>query len=36
MHYDWGQAAAKKERGYFKQRTSNKNLFHQISVIGAI
>ena len=24
MHYDWGQAAAKKERGCFEQRTSSK------------
>ena len=24
MHYDWVQAAAKKERGYFEQHTSSK------------
>ena len=24
MQYHWGQTAAKKERGHFEQRTSNK------------
>ena len=34
MHYDWEQAVAKKERGYFEQRTSSKKGSANLTVVG--
>ena len=34
MHYHWGQTASKKERGHFKQRTSNKKVDLFLTVVG--
>ena len=34
MHKRWGQAAAKKERGHFEQRTSGKKTIATLAVVG--
>ena len=34
MHYFWGQTAAKKECGHFRQRTSSKKSSATLTVVG--